>query len=133
MESKFNKLVSKILNEDNNLGREPIANTDDSAGYRVHRIDMEDSVGWDIDSGILEGRVEPGHFDIQSVQFVDFNEGANDVLQHAKRYKADPKEIQLLKQKLLRLKKAYSTKDDQYSFFTFSMETDVSLGVVSNA
>ena len=133
-QTKFDTLYKQIINEDysNDYHKNPFFVPVDkkNPGVGINLKKMNDSVGWDIDAGITGGKVDAVDINKDSVKFVSFDQGAKEVLQHAKQYNADPEELNELKKRLLNFKKEWMDVAADSNFITFSVETDVNLGVV---
>ena len=135
MKTKFNTLFNKIINESkdysNNYHTIPSFIPADKKypGVGVDLRSMDDSVGWDIDAGITGGKVNWKEINKDSVEYVSFEKGARAVLQHAKDYNASPEDVKELKKRLSALKEEYPPESGEMDYITFSVETDINLGV----
>jgi len=130
--NEFDKLVKRILSEDytsvNDEGWISIDQENSNIGF--HLNDLDDSVGYDLDSGIVDGKIDPIEVNKASVQVVEFDQGAKQVWKHAKQHHATPEDLKQLKSALLALKKKYPPEAGVYDYITFSTDNpDVNLGV----
>ena len=119
---KFDKIIANLLNESEET-------------HSVDPRDMEDSIGWEATEGLLDSPYNFSEFDeeafegwmeSQGVEVVPFKEGAIQVMDYAKQFKATPEELNDLKARLIEFGKTYKGR----TFFLYGIETDVSLGVV---
>ena len=121
----FQEAFDKIMNELN----------ENEQTYSVDPRDMDDSIGWEATEGLLDSPYDFSHFDdetfegwmeSQGVEVVQFKEGAKEVMNYAKQFKATPEELNDLKARLIEFGKTYKGR----TFFLYGIETDISLGVI---
>ena len=117
----FDKVMSK-LNEN-------------EQAHSIDPRDMQDSIGWEATSGLLDSPYSFENFDdedfegwmeSQGVEVVPFKKGATEVMNYAKSFKATPEDLNDLKAKLIEFGKTYQGQ----TFFLYGIETDLSLGVI---